>query len=332
MNPIFYSDHLIVSSVLDMAGVGASRTLGFSRNFKNIDHNAFASDLKIKLDLVLLDSQSCVDDLVVAYNSVCQSVLDAHAPAGVKSRSVRFKPKWYNEAVVNARRLRRRSERRWRKTRSDADYQKYLDAKRTASDSIALEKSRFYADKFDNCNAKDMYRKVNELLNVNSNNLPDCESTVELANNFSDYFLGKVDKIRRELDANASASSNIKIRRELDANASASSNLNTYNYDSDVVCRLSQFQLVTEDTLHEVIMKCPSKSCSLDPMPTWLVKQHLPVLTPILTKIVNSSLSSGSFPSGLRKAIITPILKKASLDKNTLGNYRPVSNLPLLAS
>ena len=103
-----------------------------------------------------------------------------------------------------------------------------------------------------------------------------------------------------------------------------------YNYDSDIVCRLSQFQLVTEDTLHEVIMKCPSKSCSLDPMPTWLVKQHLPVLTPILTKIVNSSLSSGSLPSGLRRAIITPILKKASLDKNTLGNYRPVSNLPFV--
>ena len=88
MNPIFYSDHLVVSSVLDMAGVGASRTLSISRNFKNIDHNAFASDLKTKLDLVLLDSQSCVDDLVVAYNSVCQSVLDAHAPARVKSRSV----------------------------------------------------------------------------------------------------------------------------------------------------------------------------------------------------------------------------------------------------
>ena len=153
-----------------------------------------------------------LSSIVVAYNSVCQSVLDAHAPARVKSLSVRFKPKWYNEAVVNARRLRRRSERRWtcwRKTRSDADYQKYLDAKRAASDSIALEKSRFYADKFDNCNAKVMYRTVNELLNVKSNNLPDCESTVELANNFSDYFLGKVDKIRQELDANASATSNL---------------------------------------------------------------------------------------------------------------------------
>ena len=49
---------------------------------------------------------------------------------------------------------------------------------------------------------------------------------------------------------------------------------------------------------------------------------------PILTKIVNSSLLSGSSPSGLCRAIITPILKKASLDQNTLGNYRPVSNSP----
>ena len=31
------------------------------------------------------------------------------------------------------------------------------------------------------------------------------------------------------------------IRQELDANTSASSNLNTYNYDPDIVCRLSQF-------------------------------------------------------------------------------------------
>ena len=120
------------------------------------------------------------------------------------------------------------------------------------------------------------------------------------------------------------------IRQEHYANASAISNLNTYNYDSNIVCRLSQFQLVTEDTLHEVIMKCPSKSCSLDPMPTWLVKQHLPVSTPLLSKIVNSFLSSGSFPSGLRRAIITPILKKAFLDKNTLSNYRPVSKLPFV--
>jgi hypothetical protein len=45
---------------------------------------------------------------------------------------------------------------------------------------------------------------------------------------------------------------------------------------------------------------------------------------------VNSSLTSGCFPTELRKAIITPVIKKPSLDKQQLMNYRPVSNLPFL--
>jgi hypothetical protein len=46
--------------------------------------------------------------------------------------------------------------------------------------------------------------------------------------------------------------------------------------------------------------------------------------------IVNIALSYG-LPAQLRHAVITPILKKPSLDNNNLLNYRPVSNLGLLA-
>ena len=38
--------------MLDIAGVGASKTLSISLYFKNIEHNAFAGDLKTELDLV----------------------------------------------------------------------------------------------------------------------------------------------------------------------------------------------------------------------------------------------------------------------------------------
>ena len=77
-------------------------------------------------------------------------------------------------------------------------------------------------------------------------------------------------------------------------------------------------------------MKCPSKSCSLDPIPTWLVKKHLHTLLPLLTQIVNNSLALDYFPIKLRQAIIFPVIKKISLDKNQLSNYRPVSNLPFI--
>ena len=52
---------------------------------------------------------------------------------------------------------------------------------------------------------------------------------------------------------------------------------------------------------------------------------------PLITKTVNSSLSSGHVPSTLKLAAITPILKKPGLDPDSPNNYRPISNLPFLS-
>ena len=52
--------------------------------------------------------------------------------------------------------------------------------------------------------------------------------------------------------------------------------------------------------------------------------------TPI-TNIVNFSLQECSFPSCLKTAYVTPLLKKAGLDRNTLNNYRSVSNLSYIS-
>ena len=43
-------------------------------------------------------------------------------------------------------------------------------------------------------------------------------------------------------------------------------------------------------------------------------------------------MSTGVFPTDLRRAVITPVLKKkTSLNRNELRNYRPVANLQLTA-
>jgi hypothetical protein len=51
----------------------------------------------------------------------------------------------------------------------------------------------------------------------------------------------------------------------------------------------------------------------------------------LITDIVNTSLSSGTVPSSLKKAVVRPLLNKANLDKEVLKNYRPVSNLPYIS-
>ena len=94
---------------------------------------------------------------------------------------------------------------------------------------------------------------------------------------------------------------------------------------------LSEFSPVTEDEVEKLISSAPTKTCQLDPVPTWLVKDVRGLLTPYLTVLFNVSLSTGCFPMKFKHAVIRPLLKKADLDSSDMKNFRPVSNLPFLS-
>ena len=47
--------------------------------------------------------------------------------------------------------------------------------------------------------------------------------------------------------------------------------------------------------------------------------------------IINLSFTEGSFPSHFKSAHVSPLLKKPSLNKDSMKNYRPVSNLSFLS-
>ena len=75
----------------------------------------------------------------------------------------------------------------------------------------------------------------------------------------------------------------------------------------------------------------PNASCSLDPLPTWVLKNCLSSLLTVITFIVNISLSTGDFCKSLKKALVTPLLKHSDLDQDVFKNYRPISNLPFIS-
>ena len=81
----------------------------------------------------------------------------------------------------------------------------------------------------------------------------------------------------------------------------------------------------------KIVIKSPSKSCALDPVPSWLLKELSDILAPIITKIVNLSLPTGNMPLEIKKALVMPLLKKLILDKEIKKNYRPISNLAFVS-
>ena len=93
---------------------------------------------------------------------------------------------------------------------------------------------------------------------------------------------------------------------------------------------LTNFAPVTEEDVGKFIMHSASKSCCLDPVPTQIVKQCLDTL-PIITLIINLSLSSLTVPTFFKIAAVAPPLKKAILIADILKNCHPISNLPFLS-
>ena len=58
--------------------------------------------------------------------------------------------------------------------------------------------------------------------------------------------------------------------------------------------------------------------------------KHTKHLVTFITNIGNKSIITGTFPSSFKRALVSPLIKKSTLDAQILRNYRPVSNLPFI--
>ena len=79
-----------------------------------------------------------------------------------------------------------------------------------------------------------------------------------------------------------------------------------------------------------IIKQMKTKSWELDDLPTDILKQILPRVVPLITKIVNLLLEQGEFSENWKVAVVRPLLKKLGLAL-IMSNYRPVSNLSFIS-
>ena len=94
--------------------------------------------------------------------------------------------------------------------------------------------------------------------------------------------------------------------------------------------KVERFSPVDIDYVTKLILTAPNKTCDLDPIPTSLLKSISDTISPVIMKIINASLSTGSMPSAYKTAIVKPLLKKQGLEP-IHKNYRPVSNLAFVS-
>ncbi len=74
--------------------------------------------------------------------------------------------------------------------------------------------------------------------------------------------------------------------------------------------KLHCFTTIGQDELNKLITASKPTTCLLDPVPTKLLKELLPVAEEPLLNIINSSLSLGHIPKPFKLAVIKPLIKK----------------------
>ena len=139
--------------------------------------------------------------------------------------------------------------------------------------------------------------------------LPATDNIKDLAQEFGNFFNAKITKIMNALAPTAPdqiSSDHIEC-------------------DFQTKYRLSSFRVPSLDELTTIIKKTATKSCKLGPIPTQLLKEALPAVTPIIGEVVKLSLTYMDVSSNLKEALLQLLLKKAGLD-TTPQNYCPVSN------
>ena len=92
----------------------------------------------------------------------------------------------------------------------------------------------------------------------------------------------------------------------------------------------SEFNLLSESEVFDLITASSKKSNSLDPIPTNLLNECVDVLLPLISKIINLSFDSGYFPHTCKCALVWPLLNKDGLPP-VFKNFRPVSNLAFIS-
>ena len=141
--------------------------------------------------------------------------------------------------------------------------------------------------------------------------LPPYDSLEQLAGDFNAFFIGKIQGLRMEL-MNPSSDHHDEKQRILH-------------------CEFPQFTPPSNESIRNVISSFSNKTCSLDPIPTHVIKDNISSILSMASGIVRQSFSNGIFPTSLKTSLVRPKLKKSDLNSDLLVNFRPIANIPFLS-
>ena len=238
-------------------------------------------------------------------------VLDTLAPEKNCSVSLRPKKPWFNKELAVEKAKVRRREKKWIRYKLPSTWTAYKKTRNSYYARLNNSKKTNIREQIMDCSddSKKLFSLITNLTNKpEPQKWPTHNTKEELAEDFATFFQNKILKIRELFNG-------------------------TEQYEATTdqsVPLLRRFAPLTEKQVSLIIKQMKSKTCELDDIPTKILKKILPTVCPLITRIVNTSLTTGGFSTKWKTAVVRPLIKKIGLEL-IKQNFRPVSNLAFIS-
>ena len=102
------------------------------------------------------------------------------------------------------------------------------------------------------------------------------------------------------------------------------------DFNSNIERQTTSFFMgpVTKNCIINTVKSFKNKKCHPNEIPVCILKLITPIISLLLSKLINNCLEVGIYPSLLKKARVVPLHKNDS--KKLLNNYRPISVLSII--
>ena len=284
------SDHALLTFSIKATKSDNCSSVVTARCWKNLNKDLFELDLKSKkLSQIssYFDGKS-LNELCDLYDKTLTQLLDKHAPK--KTQTKRVDTPWFDVDCRAAKRRARRLKRRYYKSKLDCDRRAWISELKTTAKVYEAKRNSFWSKKINenSANSKKLWHSLNAVLGR-------CGKTKQpmtglSSDDFLQFFNKKTDDV---------ALSTARAPRPVITQTATTS--------------FSSYAVLGFEDVTRLI-----KQCALDPAPTWLIKENCVTLAPFFEYFINRSLDEGYLPQSQKSALVSPLVKKPSLDKTDL--------------
>ena len=308
----------ICTGVSDHAGIYAYIRAGnedeemiTARNYKKYDKENLCIDFEMNLKnskFQEMITNKDVNKATECWTKCFQESLDKNAPKRTFVKKDNQKQPWFTEELMQMIELKNRWLKLWYLYRKSEDRKVYRKIKNQINHLKKTLKSNYYSTQIEDLQNKprklwNLYKELTGNTKINENIEPDIINRT-IANDFNHYFATVGSKIQQKLQITSNS--------------------------PDLPVKGFEFKYESESTVYKLIARIRSDvATGNDDINAKALKDAIDTVTPSLTKLVNLSYETNTFPDSIKEAIVRPIFKKE--DKEKPEFYRPVSILPIIS-